>query len=253
VKSGRERIAVKGNPLAGTESDIQSEVTAVDRGKSWFDEQVEERARFVERTIAREGVRDLRVLAAMRRVPRHRFVPEAVRAHSYEDHPLPIGFGQTISQAFIVAYMTEHAKVTTESRCLEIGTGSGYQAAILCELGREVFSIEYFPELADFARDNLVALGYHVIQRVGDGALGWPEIAPFDVIMITAAPLVVPSVLLDQLAEGGHLIVPVGGQRDAQTLERWTRRRTESGKNAFDRERLTLVQFVPFLGENAGK
>jgi protein-L-isoaspartate(D-aspartate) O-methyltransferase len=253
VKNGRERSAVKGISLGRTESDELSNGTLFEGGKSWFDEQVEERARFVERTIAREGVKDPRVLAAMRRVPRHRFVPEAVRVHSYEDHPLPIGFGQTISQAFIVAYMTEHAKVTTESRCLEIGTGSGYQAAVLCELGAKVYSIEYFPELADFAREHLVAFGYHVVQRVGDGALGWPEAAPFDVIIITAAPLAVPSALLEQLAEGGRLIVPLGDQRSVQTLERWTRRRTENGKIAYDRERLTLVQFVPFLGANVGK
>lgn len=209
--------------------------------------------RFVERTIAREGVRDPRVLEAMRRVPRHRFVPETIRPHAYEDHPLPIGLGQTISQPFIVAYMSEHAKIEASDRCLEIGTGSGYQAAVLCELCAETYSIEYFPALAESAHRNLRALGYRVFERVGDGALGWPEAAPFDAIIVTAAPLTVPPLLLDQLAVGGRLIIPVGGQHGPQFLERWTRRTTESGETAYDRERLTLVQFVPFLGDYVGR
>jgi protein-L-isoaspartate(D-aspartate) O-methyltransferase len=176
-----------------------------------------------------------------------------MQEQAYEDHPLPIGLGQTISQPFIVAYMTEYAKVTSLDRCLEIGTGSGYQAAVLCELGAETYSIEYFPALADFARENLEALGYRVRQRVGDGALGWPEAAPFDVIIITAAPITVPPLLLEQLAVGGRLIVPVGGQHGPQVLERWTRRTTGSGVTAYDCERLTLVQFVPFLGQTDGR
>jgi protein-L-isoaspartate(D-aspartate) O-methyltransferase len=157
--------------------------------------------------------------------------------------------GQTISQPFIVAYMTEYARVTSRDRCLEIGTGSGYQAAVLAELCAETYSIEYFSELAEIAHKNLKALGYNVHQRVGNGALGWPDAAPFDVILITAAPLAVPPRLLEQLAVGGRLIVPVGAQYGPQVLERWTRRTVEYGTAAFKCERLTWVQFVPFLNE----
>jgi protein-L-isoaspartate(D-aspartate) O-methyltransferase len=218
-----------------------------------FAERFAERSSFVERTIEREGVRDARVLAALRRVPRHRFVSAEMSGQAYADYPLPIGLGQTISQPFMVAYMTEHAKVTPQDRCLEVGTGSGYQAAILSELCAETYSIEYFPSLAKLASASLESLGYHVHQRVGDGGLGWPEAAPFNVIIATAAPLSIPPPLLEQLAIGGRLIIPVGSQHGPQILERWTRRKSGEDKSAYDCEQLTLVQFVPFLGDAGGR
>jgi protein-L-isoaspartate(D-aspartate) O-methyltransferase len=213
-----------------------------------FEERREERAALVERKIARMGIVDPKVLAAMRKVPRHRFVPTELAEQAYRDHPLALGLGQTISQPFIVAYMTERAEVTSTDRCLEIGTGSGYQAAILAELSAEVYSIEYFPTLAELARSNLASLGYRIHQRIGDGSSGWVEAAPFDVIMVTAAPLVVPESLLLQLAVGGRLIVPVGPQRRTQVLELWRRLSSGTARDAFHREALSLVEFVPFLG-----
>ncbi len=165
----------------------------------------------VESQIAARGVKDSRVLEAVLRVPRHLFVPADIRDRAYDDSPLPIGEGQTISQPYMVAWMTELLEVTGDSRILEIGTGSGYQAAILCELGKEIFSIEKQAGLARVAEERLRSLGYHNIHiKVGDGTLGWPEEAPFDGIMVTAGSPSVPQPLLEQLAEGGRLVVPVG-------------------------------------------
>jgi len=165
----------------------------------------------VDDQIEARGIRDPRVLAAMRTVPRDRFVPPDVVSLAYADQPLPIGHGQTISQPYIVAYMSEALRVTDQSRVLEIGTGSGYQAAILGELAHEVYTIELIPALADRARETLASLGYtNVHVRTGDGYLGWPEQAPFDAIMVTAAPDHVPQPLVDQLAVGGRLVIPVG-------------------------------------------
>jgi protein-L-isoaspartate(D-aspartate) O-methyltransferase len=157
------------------------------------------------------GIRDERVLEAMRRVPRHEFVPEAERQSAYEDRPLPIGRGQTISQPYIVAAMTELAAPEPGARVLEIGTGSGYQAAVLAEVAGEVYSIEIIPELARTAAARLARLGYgRVHVRTGDGYLGWPEAAPFDAIIVTAAPPEVPKPLEEQLKVGGRLVIPVG-------------------------------------------
>ena len=175
--------------------------------------------------IAARGVREPRVLDAMRRVPRHLFVPEALRAAAYEDSPLPIGHGQTISQPFIVAWMTEALQVTPQSRVLEIGTGSGYQAAVLSLVVADVYTIEIVAPLAESARHTLESLGYtNVHAMVGDGYAGWPEHAPFDAIIVTAAPDHVPQPLIDQLRVGGRLVVPVGG-RGAQQMTVITRQR----------------------------
>jgi protein-L-isoaspartate(D-aspartate) O-methyltransferase len=201
------------------------------------------------------GIEDERVLAAMRRVPRHRFVPIVSIGEAYADRPLPIGGGQTISQPYIVAFMTQAAEVRPGNRCLEIGTGSGYQAAVLAEVCAATYSIEYLPEVARYGAANLRATGYgpdRVVLRVGDGYQGWPEAAPFDVILVTAAPDHVPRALLEQLAPGGRLVIPVGPSGD-QDLERWTRVRAGTDTDAFRRERLLGVRFVPFLGDGVRK
>jgi len=205
------------------------------------------RARMVEEQIEARGVSDPRVLEAMRRVPRHRFVPGRLRAQAYEDRPLPIGSGQTISQPYVVAVMTELLDLQPGERVLEIGTGSGYQAAVLAELAGEVFSIEIVPELADRARETLAACGYgDVVVVTGDGYRGLAERAPFDAILLTAAPEEVPEPLLEQLAPGGLLVAPVGDTiQRLQVLER-----TEAG---IETRTLFEVRFVPMTGEAQDK
>ena len=194
--------------------------------------------------IAARGVRAPRVLEAMRRVPRHLFVPPDYREEAYGDFPLPIGQGQTISQPFIVAYMSALLNLKGNEKVLEIGTGSGYQAAVLAHLAREVHTVERLPHLALRARERLEALGLNnVAVHVGDGTLGWSENAPYDAIIVTAAAPKIPEPLLDQLAEGGRLVAPVG-DRGFQHLERWTRHR-----GALQREVFEPVAFVPLLGE----
>jgi protein-L-isoaspartate(D-aspartate) O-methyltransferase len=201
-----------------------------------------ERRRMVDEQIAARGISDTRVLAAMERVPRHAFVDAARRPHAYEDRPLPISARQTISQPYIVAIMTELARVDASSRVLEIGTGSGYQAAVLREVAGEVYSIEIIAELAAQSRETLHQLGYDDIHlREGDGYRGWAEAAPFDAILVTAAPPRIPQPLLDQLAEGGRLVVPVGS--GFQQLEVHTR--TPQG---IRRETIFGVRFVPMTG-----
>jgi protein-L-isoaspartate(D-aspartate) O-methyltransferase len=223
------------------------------RSAAWLNavlEQHEEREEMVRAQIEARGIEDQRVLEALRTVPRHRFVPQRSREGAHADSPLPIPGDQTISQPYIVAFMSEAAQIAPGDRCLEIGTGSGYQTAVLAELCREVYSVEYLPEVAAFGRRNLAALGYldrSVHLRVGDGYAGWPECAPFDVILVTAAPARVPKPLLRQLALGGRLLIPVGVERE-QTLELWTRRRAGDERAAFSREILFGVRFVPFLG-----
>ncbi len=199
--------------------------------------------------VARYGMSNQRVLDAMRKVPRHRFVPEAMRPHAYDDRPLPIGHDQTISQPYIVARMTELARPEKTSRALDVGTGSGYQAAVLAELVESVFSIEILCPLADDAARRLATLSYdNVTVRCGDGYGGWPSEAPFDVIIVAAAPPVIPQPLIDQLAPGGRLVIPVGPQRAPQTLTVLEKgvdgavRRFEDG----------LVRFVPMTGEVQG-
>jgi len=202
-----------------------------------------ERRAMVEDQLRQRGVASERVLEAMRRVPRHRFVPDAARAESYQDHPLPIGFGQTISQPYIVGFMTDALRIEPSHRVLEIGTGSGYQAAILGELAREVYTIEIIPALAGRARSLLEELGYRNIHvRAGNGYLGWPEAAPFDRVIVTAAPDEVPPALVTQLAAGGLMAIPVGGA--VQELRILRRTPTEMETLA------TLpVRFVPMTGK----
>jgi protein-L-isoaspartate(D-aspartate) O-methyltransferase len=177
-----------------------------------------ERERMVDEQVASRGVTDPGVLAAMRRVPRHRFVQEALRARAYGDHPLPIGEDQTISQPFIVGLMTSLLELTGREKVLEVGTGSGYQTAVLAAVARRVCSIERLPRLAERARALLESLGYdNVWIRVGNGALGWPDQAPFDRIIVTAGGPAIPPPLVQQLAEGGRMVLPVGSP-DNQTL-----------------------------------
>jgi protein-L-isoaspartate(D-aspartate) O-methyltransferase len=188
-----------------------------------------------------------RVLEAMARIPRHELIPAANRSAAYEDHPVPIGDGQTISQPYIVALMTQVLEPEPEHRVLEVGTGSGYQAAVLGELVQKVFTIEIVSALADRARADLKRLGYeNIYVRQGDGYEGWPEEAPFDRIVVTAAAPSIPEPLLNQLAEGGRLVMPVGSFHGFQTLILVTRR---DGK--FKHERVTGVRFVPMTGKVA--
>jgi protein-L-isoaspartate(D-aspartate) O-methyltransferase len=199
----------------------------------------------VREQIAARGVADAAVLDAMRRVPRHRFVPEMYQAAAYEDHPLPIGYGQTISQPYIVALMTEALKVKPGDRILEIGTGSGYQAAILDALGADVYTVEIIPALADQARTRLADLGHARIRVLGgDGYYGWAEQAPYDAIIVTAAPDHLPQPLLGQLKEGGRLIIPIGPTGSYQTL--WLFEKVSGELEATD---LGGVIFVPLRGE----
>ena len=189
------------------------------------------------------GIRNPGVLHAMRSVLRHEFVPRPYRSHAYEVRPLPIGLDQTISSPFIVAYMTEIADLTPDEKVLEIGTGSGYQAAVLAEMTDSVYSIEILPELADQARALLPALGYETVQvRTGNGYLGWPEEAPFDAIVVTAAPDEVPQTLVDQLAVGGLMVIPVGTDRQEMVVIT----RTPGG---VVEKRTLRVRFVPMTGK----
>lgn len=179
----------------------------------------ESRRRMVHEQIAARGIKNPRVLEAMARVPRHEFVPADQRSRSYEDGPLPIGHGQTISQPYIVAFMSETLDPRPTDRVLEIGTGSGYQAAVLSVLVNEIYSIELVKPLAQRAEADLKRLGYlNVRVRCGDGYLGWPEAAPFDAVIVTCAPEEVPQALLAQLKTGGRMIIPVGQQSGAQEL-----------------------------------
>jgi protein-L-isoaspartate(D-aspartate) O-methyltransferase len=206
------------------------------------DDSRERRLDMVKSQIQQRGVTDVRVLDVMRTVPRERFVPEDTAARAYDDTPLSIGSGQTISQPYIVAYMTEALEVRPTDRVLEIGTGSGYQAAVLGLLAREVYTVEIVPELAAEASEVLRELGYaNVFVREGDGYAGWPEHAPFDRIMVTAAPDAIPQPLIDQLAPGGRLVIPVGSQGETQWMT--IVEKTAAGVA----ERRTIpVQFVPF-------
>ena len=203
-----------------------------------------ERSRMVARQIEARDVRDTKVLEAMREVPRHRFVPESQRAYAYEDRPLPIGHRQTISQPYIVALMTELAAIEPGDRVLEVGAGSGYQAAVLAQMGARVFSIEIVPALAKQARETLDALGYgsKVTVRLGDGYAGWPSEAPFDAIVVTAAPPAIPEPLRQQLKVGGRLVIPVG--EFYQRLKVVTR--TPKG---FRERSVAPVRFVPMTGK----
>jgi len=205
------------------------------------------RARMVADQIRARGVRDPRVLQAVERVPRELFLPDAQRAEAYEDRPVPIGFGQTISQPYIVAYMTEALKVEPSHRVLEIGTGCGYQTAVLAELALEVYSIELIDVLAERARRTLDGLGYANVQvRAGDGHAGWREQAPFDRILVAAAPPEVPPALIEQLVDGGILVIPVGvGDQELRVLQKRGRR--------VDLLSTLPVRFVPMIKGSAAR
>ena len=206
-----------------------------------------QRQMMVDEQIERRGVKDPQVLEAMRRVPRHEFVPPEQAAYAYDDHPLPIGHAQTISQPFVVAYMTEALRVGPKMKVLEIGTGSGYQAAVLADIGAEVYSIEIVPELARRAAETLARLGYATVRvRAGDGYRGWPEAAPFDRIIVTAAPDHIPQPLVDQLAVGGRMVIPVGDYWQRITVV------TKTDHGVVEQKTIDVV-FVPMTGEAQGK
>ena len=204
------------------------------------------REAMVDRQIAGRGLRSAALLAAMRAVPREAFVPESVRAFAYEDGPLPIEAGQTISQPYIVALMIEAAGVAPGGRVLEIGAGSGYAAAVLSRIAAEVIAIERHGQLADLAAARMAALGYANVQIVtGDGSAGWPDAAPYDAILVAASGSHVPDVLKRQLKVGGTLVMPIGAPGEMQNLVRVTR---QSGEG-WEQESLGAVRFVPLIGE----
>jgi len=207
-----------------------------------------DRKQMVAKQIAGRGLHDARLLAAFENVPRHLFIPEEVRHHAYTDGPLPIGFSQTISQPYIVALMTHLLELIGSERVLEVGTGSGYQAAILSRLAAEVYTVEIVPELAERAKTILREAGCaNVHVHLADGSLGWPEAAPYDAIIATAAAPSVPQPLLDQLTDGGRLVLPVGdrGYQELEVLKR--------EGDAFKRRSVIAVAFVPLRGEYGWK
>jgi protein-L-isoaspartate(D-aspartate) O-methyltransferase len=199
----------------------------------------------VEEQIRARGITNKTVLEAMRRVPRHEFVPTSYQRQAYEDYPLPIGHGQTISQPYIVAFMTELLDLKPGEKVLEIGTGSGYQAAVLAEITTNVFTIEIVEELGRRAEADLTRLGYkHVKVKTGDGYQGWPEHAPFDAIIVTCSPDHVPKPLIEQLKDGGRMVIPVGDVRTGQDLYL-----LEKQGNDLRRRAVLPVRFVPMTGK----
>jgi len=211
-----------------------------------FKERIEERAKMVARQIQARDVRDPNVLKAMRIVPRHAFVRRSEQSLAYADYPLPIGYDQTISQPYIVGFMTQALQLNHNSKVLEIGTGSGYQAAVCAEIAKEVYTIEIVKELAEISKKRLKELGYpNVFVKAGDGFFGWPEHAPFDAIIGTAAAGRIPEPLIEQLKTGGRMILPVGGPRDFQYLVLITK----DEKGSLVEKKVMPVRFVPMTGE----
>ncbi|WP_010663601.1 protein-L-isoaspartate(D-aspartate) O-methyltransferase [Marinilabilia salmonicolor] len=203
----------------------------------------EQQEAMVRNQIIARGIKSKTVTDAMRKVPRHMFVPYNTRTFAYNDQPLPIGHNQTISQPYIVAYMTEALDAKAGDKVLEIGTGSGYQAAILAEMGIEVYTIEIIPELAETAKRNLKRTGYNNVNtRLGDGYAGWPDEAPFDAIIITAAPETIPQALVEQLKTGGTMILPVGPRESTQSLKKVVKR-----SKGIRQTTLLPVRFVPMI------
>jgi protein-L-isoaspartate(D-aspartate) O-methyltransferase len=224
-------------------------VFGVKSGAAGSDAYDSARSKMVEQQMAARDISDPRVLAAMREVPRHRFVPEREQRYAYADTPLPIGEGQTISQPYIVALMTQLVRPTSADRALEIGTGSGYQAAVLAAVVKHVYSVELEPTLAASAERLLKDLGYtNVTTRTGDGYAGWPEHAPFDIIVVTAAPDHVPQPLLEQLKPGGRMVLPVGPISFGQELR--LIEKDELGK--LRSRNVSSVRFVPLRREPSG-
>jgi len=217
-------------------------------GPAWSDDDAvyqKARKRMVRYQIEDRNVRDQGVLAAMRTVPRHEFVPERYQDQAYNDHPLPIGLGQTISQPYIVAFMTELLKLEPEDRVFELGTGSGYQAAVASKMAGSVYTMEIYRDLADSARERLEALEYkNVHSRYGDGYFGWKEKAPFDAIIVTAAADHIPPPLIEQLKPGGRLIIPLGSPFSIQQLVLVTK----DLKGKVSERPVIAVRFVPLLG-----
>ena len=202
------------------------------------------RRQMVARQLAARDIKDKRVLAAMALVPRHEFVPINMRGRAYGDHPLPIGQGQTISQPYIVAFMSQAVAIEPGDKVLEIGTGSGYQAAVLAAMGAQVYSVEIIPELARRAGELLKRLGYAVRLKVGDGNYGWPQEAPFDAILVTAAARRIPPKLVEQLKRGGRMIIPVGPDSWAEELMLVSK----DAQGKVTRRSLMAVRFVPLVG-----
>jgi len=224
--------------------------TLIPEGTAASDDYQLERVQMVEKTIVSRGITDEDVLRAMRTVPRHEFVPYSYLKQAYDDHPIPIGYGQTISQPYIVAWMTEMLQLETGDKVLEIGTGSGYQAAVLAELGdMAVYSIEIVPELALQAAERLTRLGYVTVHvKEGNGYFGWEEHAPYDAIIVTAAPDHLPQALVQQLVGGGSLVIPIGPPGGYQSLWQFVK----TGESVQARN-LGGVMFVPFTGGGVGE
>lgn len=230
--------------LACGPRDVSGEEAGGSSGRPGAAVRAAEREAMVTRQLAGRDITDRRVLAAMRTIPRHEFVPPEIADAAYQDSPLPIGLGQTISQPYIVALMTQLGRPGPASRALDVGTGSGYQAAVLAEVAGTVYSIEILCELAREAEARLARLGYRNVEvRCGDGYRGWPEAAPFDVIIVAAAPEEIPQPLIDQLAPGGRLVIPVGeGHQELIVVER-------ARDGSISRFSAGGVRFVPMTGE----
>jgi protein-L-isoaspartate(D-aspartate) O-methyltransferase len=241
--AGGSREGTKDAPrVEARETDSSSGNSAVRETGDGFREA---RAAMVERQIARRGVRDPQVLEVMGKVPRHEFVPRSMRGDAYDDNPLPIGNGQTISQPYIVAYMTEVLRLSPGEKVLEIGTGSGYQAAVLAEITDKVYTVEIIEELGLSAEKTLRRLGYDSVHvKTGDGYYGWEEHAPFDAVIVTAAAGHIPPPLLAQLSPGGRMIIPVGGIFDVQALVH----AVKQPDGSVYRRQLLPVRFVPLTG-----
>ncbi len=249
TKAGESKSSTGANENQEDTSKRKSDQSGEKKQTVWdpprFEERRKDRHRMVEEQIGARGIEDQTVLAAMRHVPRHKFVPPQHAASAYEDHPLPIGHGQTISQPYIVGFMTDLLELDEKDRVLEIGTGSAYQAAVLAELTPHVYTIEIIEELAAKARKRLNKLGYDTVKvKTGDGYFGWKKHAPFDAIIVTAAAGHIPSPLLKQLKKGGRMIIPVGGAYETQYLVL-----VRKGKDGTVRSKqLMPVRFVPMTG-----
>ena len=240
-------IACRGDKAPPAPPPASPVPAAAAAGSAEADRYAAARNKLVDESIVARGIKDPRVIEAMRKVKRHELVPAELQAQAYEDRPLPIGFDQTISQPYVVAAMTEAAQVAPGEKVLEVGTGSGYQVAVLAELGADVYTIEIVEPLAKRTHALLERMGYTKLHvRIGDGYQGWPEAAPFDAIVVTAAPEHVPQPLLDQLAVGGRLVIPVGkdGEQDLRVITR--------GKDGTTSETLFPVRFVPMTGKAQG-
>jgi len=238
--------AVCGLLLLGSAGSSLAEAPDYERARTRLLQEIAADVQETSRYIDKEEL-DPRVMAALARVPRHEFVPDSEKRYAYENRPLPIGYGQTISQPYIVALMTDLGQVGPQARVLEVGTGSGYQAAVLAELAQRVYSIEIVPELAAEAEQRLRRLGYHRVEsRQGDGYYGWEEAEPFDLILVTAAASHVPPPLIRQLKRGGRMVIPVGGRFQVQQLVL-----VEKDMEGEVRTRQILpVRFVPLTGEH---